>query len=704
VGGGLRRPGGHVGGAGLTDRDGGGRLRPETRRVDQVDDYFGTPVPDPYRWLEDLEGDETRAWVAAQNAVTQPFLAGLPGRAAIAERLERLWSFERVGLPVKEGGTYFFTRNDGLQDQDVLCCGEAVDREARVLIDANAFSEDATVSLASFAVSPCGTKVAYAVSDGGSDWTVWRVRDVATGADLLDEIRLTKFSVASWERNGSAFYYSRYPRRPDGWGDDSAAVAVYRHRLGTSQAEDVRVYALPESPRHNPYAAVSEDGRFLVLSIQEGYESNAVHLLRLDVPGARPERLLDAWDALYGFVGNVGDELYFQTTLDAPRSRVVAIHADRPGRSRWREVIPEAPEPLEAASLVGGRLVARYLEDASSRVRLFELDGTPAGEVALPGIGTASGFRGKAGDPETFFAFTSFTAPTCLYAHDVVSGRARLVQRPELDVDESRYATRQVFVTSRDGTRVPMFVVHRGDLPRDGARPTLLYGYGGFSVSLTPAFDVSRLVWLERGGVLAIPNLRGGGEYGEEWHSAGTRLRKQNVFDDFIAAAEWLIAEGYTAPARLGIQGGSNGGLLVGAAITQRPELFGAVVAVVGVLDMLRYHLPSANARAWCSDYGLSENEAEFRALHAYSPYHRLVPDTCYPATLVATGDHDDRVVPWHSYKFGAALQAAQGCDAPILLRVETRAGHGAGTPTWMRIEAAADRLAFLASRLGLDP
>lgn len=667
---------------------------PVAARGTHTDDYFGTRVADPYRWMEDVESAEVALWVEAQNALAQPFLESLPGQEEITDRLTELWNYERFGVPWKEGGLYFFFRNDGLQNQDVLYVAGNLEAEPRILLDPNTFSEDATVALAGTSVSPDGRYVAYATSDGGTDWNSWHVREIATGEDLEDEVRHTKFTGASWLPNGSGFFYSRYPLGPDGEPDDQAGVKIHFHRVGTGQEADELVYAVEDSESRNPYGTVTEDGRYLVIDLFEGYDANAVYYRDLGAPNGEVVRILDEWDALYTFLGNDGPVFFFHTNKDAPRNRVVALDIRNP--DVLEEIVPQADETLESASWVGNHFVGRYLKDASSMVRVFQRSGTPVRDVELPGIGSASGFGGHADDPETFYSFQSYTVPPTVFRYDLSTGESTVFRKAEVDFDPSAYETHQLFYTSQDGTRVPMFATHRKGLEKNGENPALLYGYGGFNVSETPYFAVSRLVWLEMGGVLVSANIRGGGEYGEEWHLAGTKIRKQNVFDDFIAAAQYLIREGYTSPGKLGIQGGSNGGLLVGAVMTQRPELFGAALPAVGVLDMLRYHTASLNARQWSSDYGLSENEEEFRALHAYSPYHNVEEGTCYPPTLITTADRDDRVVPWHSFKFGAALQHAQSCGNPILVRVETRAGHGAGKPTWMRIEEIADAWAFL--------
>ncbi len=676
---------------------------PDTPTVDVTEDFFGTTIEDPYRWLEELDSTDTARWVAAQNAISQPYLEAIPAREAIKRRLTELWDHERIGQPSKRGGKYFFSRNDGLQDQSVIYVADALDGEPRVLLDPNGFSEDGTVSLAGLSISPEARYVAYAKSDGGSDWDSWTVKEIGTGKELDDLVRYTKFTGASWAADESGFYYSRYPLGADGEGDDGKAVSVYFHRIGTDQSEDQLVYEIPEHAERNPYATVTDDGRYLILSIQEGYLENAVYYRDLSTANSTVVKLLDDWDALYSFLGNEGTTFFFESTLDAPRGRVLAIDIENPERQAWREVIAQREEALQGSSLVGGHVVARYLQDVNPLVNIHSPDGELVRTVDFPAIGSVSGFGGEWDDPETFYTFTGFTEPSNIYSYDIETGDRELFRRTEVDIDADAFETKQVFYESKDGTRVPMFITHRKGIELDGSHPTLLYGYGGFNVSLTPGFSLPRAVWLEMGGVLAIPNLRGGGEYGKEWHLAGTKDRKQNVFDDFIGAAEWLIENGYTTTPKLAIQGGSNGGLLVGASLTQRPDLFGAALPAVGVLDMLRYHLPSANARNWQTDYGLSENEDEFRAQFAYSPYHNVETGTCYPPTLVTTADHDDRVVPWHSFKFAAALQAAQSCPAPVLIRVETRAGHGAGKPTWMQIENLADQWAFLVQALGMD-
>jgi prolyl oligopeptidase len=678
---------------------------PLTPRMSQVDVYHGVRVVDPYRWLEDLDSEETAEWVRSQNEISRPYLESIPERDRIKDRITDLWDYERYGVPFKEGDRYFFSRNSGLQNQDVLYVAESLAAKARVLIDPNTFSEDATIALAEYSVSRDGRWIAYGLSDGGSDWKTWKVRNVETGEDAGDFLDFIKFTDASWAYDSEGFYYSRYPQGADGKGDGSAGVSVYYHKIGDDQSSDKLVYSMPDGSLRSPYGTVTEDGRYLILNIFEGYDANAVYYLDIAHAGLPVVRLLDDWDALYDFIGNEGSVFYFQTTNGAPLGRVVAIDTKDPHSSQWRTVVPEAEETLRSASYVGGLFVARYLKDAQSQVKVFDSRGGLVREVTLPGVGTAYGFGGHADDPETFYAFTSFTAPVKIFRYDVHTGHTKPfagVQsaHTRVGIDPEAYETKQVFYTSKDGTRVPMFLVHRKGLRLDGQNPTMLYGYGGFNVSLTPSYRVNRVVWVEMGGVLAIPNLRGGGEYGEDWHLAGTKLEKQNVFDDFIAAAEWLIEHRYTSTPKLAIAGASNGGLLVAAVMTQRPELFGAALPDVGVLDMLRYHLPSSNARQWSSDYGLSENEDEFHALYAYSPYHRLKKGTCYPPTLVTTADHDDRVVPWHSFKFGAELQHVQGCASPVLVRVETRAGHGAGMPTWMRIENYADQLAFLVKTL----
>jgi prolyl oligopeptidase len=678
---------------------------PATRKVAHADDYHGTTVADPYRWLEALDAPAVKAWVEAQNACARPFLEAIPARKRLIERLTTLWNYERYQVPLEEGGRYFFRKNDGLQSQDVLYVMDQWGAEPRVLIDPNGFSKDGTVALDQVVPSPDGRYAAYSVQDGGSDWRSWKVREVARGNDVQDLLQHTKFTSVSWSRDSKGFYYSRYPVAPGAdKADDQKPVTVWYHRLGTTQADDRLVYDL-HHPTRSPYASVTEDGRYLVIDVSDGYETSALHYMTLDPsrerPEGRAEAILDAWDALYTFLGNDGPVFYVKTTKDAPRSRVVAIDVGKADVPHWKTIVAEADDPLDQSSYVGGRIVAQYLKDARSFVRVLDAAGALVHEVALPGIGTAWGFGGHPDKPETFFAFTSFTAPSTIYRYDVATGRSDLFRQAKVAADLDAYETRQVFYTSKDGTRVPMFVVHKKGLVLDGSHPTLLYGYGGFNVSETPSFSVARVVWLEQGGVYALANLRGGGEYGEAWHRAGTRLKKQNVFDDFIAAAEYLIREQYTSPARLAIQGGSNGGLLIGAVLNQRPELFGAALPEVGVMDMLRYHTASANARQWSSDFGLSEDPGEFKALFAYSPYHNIREGACYPPTLVTTADRDDRVVPWHSFKYAARMQQAQACANPILIRVETRAGHGAGKPTWMQIENVADEWAFLVQMIG---
>jgi len=675
---------------------------PDAARAPVEEDFFGTPVADPYRWMEDMDSDQTHQWIQAQNQLTMPFLERLPKRNQIKNRLTELFEYERYSAPSKVQGRYFYSYNPGLANHDVVYVTDSLEGEGRVLIDPNTFSDDGTVSLAGTEVSPDGSLVAYAKSDGGSDWRDWFIREVESGKDLGNRITYTKFTGISWLPDGSGFYYSRYPEGEGGQGDDSKQVSVYYHEVGTPQSDDRLVYDLTDMPKHrdlapDPYAEVSEDGNYLVITVSAGYHENQVHVLDLREPAAEPVELVGEWKALFGFLGNDGSTLFFETTLDAPNSRVIAIDVENPGEASWREVIPEAEEALQSSSYVGGHLIAQYLKDAQSLVKVFDTQGQHVRDVDLPGIGSAGGFGGRGDDTFTSYTYSSFTTPRESYVYDVATGESELFRTPEVDADFSGYEVRQIFYSSKDGTQVPMFIVHKAGLKLNGKNPTLLYGYGGFNVSLTPGYSTSRLVWMEMGGVLAIPNIRGGGEYGKAWHLAGTKAQKQNVFDDFIAAAEWLIDNQYTNPMRLAIQGGSNGGLLVGACMTQRPELFGACLPAVGVLDMIRYHTASANARNWSTDYGLSEVEAEFEAQIAYSPYHNTEEGVCYPPTLVTTADHDDRVVPWHSYKFAAALQHAQSCpNNPVLIRVETRAGHGAGTAITKQIEIVADQWAFL--------
>jgi prolyl oligopeptidase len=680
---------------------------PSATRGPFVETLHGTEVADPYRWME-TESPEVAAWVAAENAVSQPYLNAIPARAAIQQRLTELWDYQQYGyswlddksrVPVKRGGRYFYVEKGGSQNQGVLYWSTALEAEPKILVDPNTLSTDATASLANYAISPDGRYVAYAVSEGGSDWDTWRVREVESGRDLPDLIGDTKFTDVSWLPDASAFYYSRYPQGADGKGDDQQQVSVFRHRLGTPQADDEHVYSTTDNPRYNPYATVSEDGRWLVFSISYGFDKNAIHLRDLSKPDAPVVRLFDQWDGLYTFLGAMGDRLYFKTTQGAQRGRVISIN---PAAPTPVEVVPEAKSTLHQASLVGGQVIASYLEDARSQLVVYSADGRRLRDLRLPGNGTVIGFPDSPTSPETFFAYTDYLTPLALYRYDVAKDEVQPFRKPTVSFDAGPFMTEQVFYSSKDGTRVPMFITRRRDVRLDGSNPTLLYGYGGFDVSLTPSYSAAIAAWLELGGIYAVANLRGGGEYGADWHDAGTKTKKQNVFDDFIAAAEWLIAKGYTSPAKLAIHGGSNGGLLVGAVMAQRPELFGAALPAVGVLDMLRYHTASANAYAWSSDFGTVEDAEQFKALFAYSPVHNLKAGRCYPPTLVTTADHDDRVVPWHSFKFAAALQYAQNCANPAIIRIETRAGHGAGKPTWMLVENWANHWAFLAKHLGM--
>ncbi len=680
---------------------------PPTRRVDQVDEQFGVKVADPYRWLEnDVRTDpEVRAWVDAEVATTNTYLETLPGRDVFKTRMKQLLDYERFGVPVKKGGHYFYSHNSGLQNQAVLFVRDSVNGEGRVLIDPNGWSKDGATALGEWTPSEDGSKLLYTIQDGGTDWRTVKVLDVKTGQLLPDTIEWVKFSGLAWAKDGSGFYYSAFDAPADGQKFQALNEnqKVYFHSLGTPQSADRMVYATPDKPRQGHLAQVTDDGNWLVITTTQGTDRRyEVHVVDLTTPGAKPRTVFEGLEYEWALAGNVGATFYWKTNKDAPRLRVVSTDLNAaPGLPAIKQVIAEDKSTLESAGIVGGIMVAEYLADVKSEVRRYALDGTPMGKVPLPGIGSIGGFSGDETDSETFYAFTSFATPTTIYRYDVKTGATSSWASPKVDFNPDDYVVNQVFYASKDGTRVPMFVVHRKDLPK-GPAPTLLYAYGGFNISVPPGFSATRLAWMEQGGVLAVANIRGGGEYGSVWHDGGRLANKQNVFDDFIAAGEYLISQGTTSKAKLAIQGGSNGGLLVGAVVNQRPDLFAAALPQVGVMDMLRFDRFTAG-RYWVDDYGYPSKEADFKVLLAYSPYHNVKSGVAYPAILATTADTDDRVVPGHTFKYAAAIQHADIGPRPHLVRIETRAGHGSGKPTDKVIEEAADLWAFAAKWTGMD-
>ena len=686
-------------------------MYPPTRKSDVVDDYHGTKVADPYRWLEDVDSPDTRSWVEAENRVTFAYLEQIPERERIRRRLTELWDYPKYGAPFKKGGRYFFFKNSGLQNQSVLYTQSSLTAEPEVLLDPNTLSSDGTVALSILAFAEDGGTMVYGTSGSGSDWQEFRVRDVATRQDRPDHLKWIKFSSAAWTHDGAGFFYSRYPE-PAAGADPLLEVnhnqKVYYHKLGTDQSADRLIYERPDHPDWGFGVEVSADGRYAVYTVWLGTDRrNRIYYQDLADPThprleAPVVRLLDDFDASYGFVGNTGATFYFQTDNAAPRGRIVAVDTRHADAAAWREVIPQAPDVIEGSQIVHRTFVLRYLHDAYSQLRLFALDGKPAGNVPLPTLGSIVQVTGEPNDTEMFYAFTSFLYPTTIFRHDFATGKSTVFKVPEIAFDPTKYETVQVFYHSKDGTRVPLFLTYKKGLTQDGSNPTYLYGYGGFNVNMTPGFSIGVLAWLEMGGVYAQAVLRGGSEYGEEWHQAGMLDRKQNVFDDFIAAAEYLIAERYTSAPKLAIGGGSNGGLLIGAVLNQRPELFGAALPAVGVMDMLRFHKFTIGW-AWVTEYGSADSVGQFSFLYRYSPIHNMKPGTHYPATLITTADHDDRVVPGHSFKYAAALQAAQGGSEPVLIRIETKAGHGAGKPTAKVIEEQTDRWVFLVHNLHMQ-
>ena len=724
---------------------------PAAARGTQVDVYHGVSIADPYRWLEDTDSPETKAWVAAENKLTDSFLATIPERTAIKNRLTEIWNYARYTAPFKEGGRYFYFQNTGLQNQSVLYVQDGRGAAPRLLLDPNLLSTDGTVALSGQAASDDGHYLAYSVSTSGSDWQELRVRDVNTGRDLSDIVKWVKFSGISWTHDHKGFFYSRYDEPTSGnkMTNVNRNHKIYYHRIGRPQSRDELIYDRPDQPDWLLFGNVTDDGQYLVITVAQGTDVRTrLYFIDLDNPG-KPEinnpvvRLIDKLDAEYEFVGNRGTMFYVRTDRNAPKGRVVAISIDNPREERWNTIIAEGKDALVSATTAGNDIVANYLQDAHSTIRFFSgsrderrdqrarpqpqrnpgtvyddtstapiiTRGLPLasggftarGELSLPGIGTVNEIHGKQGDDELFYSFTSFLYPTTIYRYDLKSRRNEVFRAPKVTFDPSRYEARQVFFASKDGTRVPMFITAKKGLQLDGNNPTLLYAYGGFNISSTPSFSSANAAWLDMGGVYALANIRGGGEYGKDWHEGGMLAKKQNVFDDFIAAAEYLIKEKYTSTPKLAIRGGSNGGLLVGAVMTQRPQLFGATLPEVGVMDMLRFQKFTIGW-AWTSDYGSSDNAEQFNYLRAYSPLHNIKPGQCYPPTLAFTADHDDRVVPGHTFKFVATLQAAQACANPVLVRIETKAGHGAGKPTTKQIDEAADRFAFLVRELHMKP
>ena len=684
---------------------------PKTERGRVSEAQFGQSVPDPYRWLEnDVRTDaKVRDWVTAQNKVTDAYLATLPGRAALKKRLSALWNYERFGVPDKAGRNHFYARNSGLQNQAVLYVRTGLDGKPRQLIDPNPWAKDGATALAEWVPAHDGTRLAYSIQDGGTDWRTIRVLDVATGKALADEIKWAKFTNIAWARDGSGIFYSRFaaPKKGEEFQALNENQQLYFHRLGTAQAADKLIYATPDRPLLNHTAEVSDDGAWLVIYSSEGTDDRyEITLADLRRPAEKPFTLIKGLEHNWGLVGTRGNTLYFLTNKDAPLQRIVAVDAIAPAgapqpRDRLRQIVPQSTSTIESASLVGDVLLVSYLVDAKSEVRRFALDGKAMGTVPLPGLGSAAGFDGEPGDPETFFSFASFNLPTAIYRYDSASNAVTPFATPKVGFKPEDYTVEQRFYKSKDGTRVPMFLMYRKGLKFAGGVPTLLYAYGGFNVNMTPGFNPANLAWAELGGVYVLANIRGGGEYGKAWHDAGRLTHKQNVFDDFIAAGEFLIAEGVTTKNKLAIRGGSNGGLLVGAVVNQRPDLFAAALPQVGVMDMLRFNRFTAG-RYWVDDYGYPDREADFRILRSYSPYHNIRAGQSYPAILATTADTDDRVVPGHTFKYVAALQAAQIGDKPHLVRIETRAGHGSGKPTDKTIAEYADMWAFIAKWTGL--
>jgi prolyl oligopeptidase len=684
---------------------------PVTRRVDTVTNYFGTSVPDPYRWMEDIETPEVASWVKAQNAITMPYLASLPGRAVFQARITALYNYARTGLPFWEGGRWFYTKNSGLQKQNVWYTRKTLDAPERVVLDPNELSPDGSIALSGFAPSPGGKWLAYGQSEGGSDWVTYYVRDLATGKNTADTVRWVKFGGASWTNDGKGFFYSRYPEPPKG---EALKVklehqTLYYHRIGTKQSRDIKIYARPDQPSWYVFAGVDESGRYLFVATSKGTDKNELYVAdlrdamhpNLTAP-IRP--IVTGHDANYNWLGVANGKIYLQIDKDAPNRKVVAAPAANPTPSNWSTVIPEGDLPMEGASLIAGRIGVLSLQDVASVVRLYSLEGKLEREVPMPSLGSASGLVGRFDRPELFYSFNSPTSPATVYSYDAASNASKPFNPPRLTFDPSLFVTERVFYNSKDGTRVPMFITHRRDLAKDGSNPTMLYAYGGFAITMTPGFSQGVIAWIEQGGVYALANLRGGGEYGERWHEAGKFEKKQNVFDDFIAAAEYLVREKYTSPPKLAINGGSNGGLLVGAVMTQRPDLFAAAVPQVGVMDMLRYDRFTAGG-GWVAEYGSSKDSTAFQYLRAYSPLQNIKSGVCYPATLLTTADHDDRVVPSHSFKFAATMQpfqyATQGCSRPVLIRIEAQGSHGY-RPLDRRIAEQADIWAFAAQHTGM--
>ena len=677
---------------------------PVAEKGDTIDVYFGTEVADPYRWLEDDNSKETAEWVIAENKVTYGYLEQIPFRQKVEDRLKQIWDYPKYGVPFKKGDNYFFFKNDGMQDQSVLYIRAGLDAEPEIFLDPNTFSEDGTIALSNLSISKDGKILAYGISKSGSDWSEIFLMDIATKQKLEDHLEWIKFSGISWKNDG--FYYSSYdaPEEGDELSAKNEFHKVYFHKVGTSQEEDLLIHKNDEYPQRNYYGGTTEDESYLILSESESTSGNSLYVKKLDGTQNDFTLIAEGFENEYQVVDNIGDMLMIKTNEDAPKWKLVMVDPQNPAKENWKTIIPEREEVLQSISLIGGKIVTEYMKDATSVAYIYDIEGNFIDNLQLPGIGSMSGLSGKKDETEAFYSFTSFTFPSSVFKYDIETNTSEVYTASEIDFDVSSFETKQIFYTSKDGTKIPMFLVHKKGLKLDGNNPTYLYGYGGFNISLTPAFSLTRLILIENGFVFAMPNLRGGGEYGEDWHEAGTKLQKQNVFDDFIAAAEYLISEGYTSSEKLAIAGGSNGGLLVGACMTQRPELFKVAMPAVGVMDMLRYHKFTIGW-AWAGDYGTSaDSEEMFKYLIGYSPVHTLEKGTAYPATMVSTADHDDRVVPAHSFKFAATLQEMHEGENPVLIRIDTKAGHGGGKPTSKVIEEYADEWSFIMYNLGVEP